>query len=66
MLIINSLMTVLAFGLLAFGYWGTATEAGQRRYDEMAGMIPYASWYLGLALAGFIGLRIAYIIWLNR
>ena len=44
--------SVLAIGLLGFGYWGTATDAGQRRFDEMAGMIPYGAWYLGLLLAG--------------
>ncbi len=35
----------LFFGLLTivfgvFGYWGVFTEAGNRQYDEMAGIIP--------------------------
>ena len=27
--------------LAGFGWWGMNTAAGRRRYDEMAGMIPF-------------------------
>ena len=27
--------------LVAYGWWGVNTVAGRRRYDEMAGMIPF-------------------------
>lgn len=32
---------VAGAGLVGFGWWGVNTAAGQRRYDEMAGMIPF-------------------------
>jgi hypothetical protein len=41
---------VVALALGAFGWWGLSTEAGRRRYDEMAGMIPMAAYYGGWAL----------------
>ena len=34
--------------MTAFGVWGTKTEAGQRKFDEMAGMIPMGSLFLGI------------------
>jgi hypothetical protein len=33
------LLSVVAAGLGAFGYWGY-TSPGRRQYDEMAGIIP--------------------------
>lgn len=32
---------VISVSLGVFGYWGINTAAGRRRFDEMAGMIPY-------------------------
>jgi hypothetical protein len=49
--------------LLAFGWWGTETVAGQHRFDEMAGMIPFGATVLGALLlvaglaVGLIGAR---------
>lgn len=36
---------------LAFGAWGRFSAAGRRQFDEMAGILPFMSWYAGLALA---------------
>ena len=33
---------------VAFGYWGVHTEAGRRRFDEMAGMLPLFSLVAGI------------------
>lgn len=48
-------LLVVGIALAAFGWWGTKTEAGQRSYDEMAGIIPEFSWWIGCGL-GTIGL----------
>jgi len=36
--------------LVAYGWWGVNTVAGRRRYDEMAGMIPFGLGVLGVLL----------------
>jgi hypothetical protein len=33
-----------------FGYWGKFSAAGRQKYDEMAGIIPEVSYYLGIVL----------------
>ena len=51
-------LVALAVPLLAFGWWGMNTAAGQRAYDEMAGMIPFWAGVLGgllLAAAAVLG-----------
>lgn len=35
---------------VVFAWWGTKTKAGQRAFDEMAGMIPWGAGVLGIAL----------------
>jgi len=45
---------------VAFGYWGMFTQAGQRRFDEMDGIIPFASAVFGAVLA--VGGGIAWYI----
>lgn len=45
----------------AFGVWGSTSESGKRRFDEMAGMIPLAS-----VAAGFVLLIAAAVIWWLR
>ena len=49
-----------AIGILAmiFGYWGVNTVAGRRRFDEMAGIIPFS-----IGVAGAVVLLIG-IVWL--
>ena len=54
-----TILVLSGFALSAFGAWGKHSEAGQRKYDEMAGMIPYFAWWLGLlflAVAAMLGL----------
>lgn len=59
------LCLTVATAMFAFGFWGMFTEAGNRRYDEMDGMIPFfvacASSVPGLA---FIALFI--VAWKRR
>jgi len=43
--------TVVAAAALLFGAWGRFSAAGRREFDEMAGILPFFSWYAGLALA---------------
>ncbi|HKJ52732.1 MAG TPA: hypothetical protein VKB27_14595 [Gammaproteobacteria bacterium] len=45
------IVTAAAALALAFGAWGRFTLAGRREFDEMAGMLPFFSWYAGFALA---------------
>lgn len=55
-------LALLAVGLLLFGWWGLCTTPGRRRFDEMAGMIPFFAGSFGaLLLTGALG-----IWWLSR
>lgn len=40
------ILIVISLGMGLFCYWGIYTESGRRRYDEMAGMIPF---FVGIA-----------------
>jgi len=42
---------IAAVPALGFGAWVRFTAAGHREFDEMAGILPFMSWYAGLALA---------------
>lgn len=55
------ILVAAAVACLAFAYWGLATPAGRRAYDEMAGMIPMAA-----ALAGAVFGLAAVAIWIWR
>lgn len=44
------IISILGGLLLAFGSWGRFSEAGKIKFDEMAGMIPYGAYYLGIIL----------------
>ena len=46
---------------LAFAAWGLYTPAGRIRFDEMAGIIPFASGLVGLVLIGAVGVLGAYM-----
>lgn len=49
---ITALIATLGAAMaLCFGAWGRFTAAGRLRFDEMAGILPFASWYAGIALA---------------
>lgn len=41
------IFAVIGLGLTTFGWWGTRTETGRHRFDEMAGVIPQAALALG-------------------
>lgn len=57
-----AILFVLAVACEAFGYWGLNTVDGQHAYDEMAGIVPFAS-----AVAGWILAAIAVLLlWLRR
>lgn len=47
MKIFISITAVLGIAGIIFGYWGVYTEAGNRKYDEMAGIIPMVALWLG-------------------
>jgi hypothetical protein len=51
-------LLVVGVGLATFGWWGAFTAAGRHRYDEMDGIIPMASFYLGCAVG------VGAVIWL--
>ena len=52
-------LLIFAATLAVFGWWGTRTPEGRRRFDEMAGIIPAAAWYASWALA------LVAIVWLT-
>jgi len=54
-------LAVAGAALLAFGWWGVETSAGRQRYDEMDGIIPFATGVLGaiLLLVGTVTASIA-------
>jgi len=51
-------LTVIGVAALAFGAWGRFSKPGQARFDEMAGMIPLVSFYLGAFL-----LLVSVVLW---
>ncbi|HEX8243329.1 MAG TPA: hypothetical protein VF541_07530 [Longimicrobium sp.] len=65
MRVITLLLALSGAALLAFGYWGIYTPAGQRRFDEMAGIIPFWAALLGGFLLCVAAL-LALVGWLRR
>ena len=59
MLLTAIILSVLGIAALCFGAWGRFTESGRSNYDEMAGMIPFFSYYAGIIL-----LLVATVFWL--
>ncbi len=59
-----SISSVLGLALFLFGYWGKHSVAGKKRFDEMAGIIPEFSYWLGIGLLAAGLLTSA--IWLIR
>lgn len=55
-------LAVVGLALIAFGWWGLHTAAGQDVFDEMAGIIPLLTQLLGGVLlvlgVGITGVRI--------
>lgn len=56
-------LAVAGAGLVGFGWWGVNTAAGQRRYDEMAGMIPF---FAGIAGFGLLVIALVLFLLLTR
>lgn len=54
------LLLALGLAMAAFGWWGLYTEAGNRRFDEMAGMIPFSVGCAGglFAVVGLVWLGV--------
>ncbi|HEX6747989.1 MAG TPA: hypothetical protein VF092_11915 [Longimicrobium sp.] len=46
--------------LIGFGWWGLETVSGQRRFDEMSGMIPLGAGFLGAILL-LVGLVVLFL-----
>ncbi|MBL8675573.1 MAG: hypothetical protein JNL07_11840 [Rhodospirillales bacterium] len=55
-------LVAVALALAAFCWWGLFTAAGQRAYDEMAGMIPYFAG-IGAVVALLIAAALLAIRW---
>ena len=56
---VAAILGLCAGGLMVFGVWGMFTDAGGRRYDEMAGMIPF----FALVAGGALSLAAAVVWW---
>ncbi len=50
---------ILSLACEAFAYWGLNTVSGQHAFDEMAGMIPFASGLFGI----FFAMGSAFAFW---
>tara|TARA_R110002096_G_scaffold42893_30_gene115419 strand:+ start:436 stop:633 length:198 start_codon:yes stop_codon:yes gene_type:complete len=50
---------LIGLAAVLFGAWGIHTKMGRSRFDEMAGIIPYSAWYLGIGL-----IALAVVLWI--
>jgi heme/copper-type cytochrome/quinol oxidase subunit 2 len=63
---ILALLTFLAAaGLIAFGWWGTFTEAGDAAYPEMQSYIPFFWGLVGVVMLGVACVLFA-VAWLCK
>jgi hypothetical protein len=60
------IVQILAAGLLGFGWWGSATAAGMRMFDEMAGILPFVAGLLGAFLLVVSSMLSAWLWWHDR
>jgi hypothetical protein len=56
----SKLLLLAGAVLFAFGAWGCWTKAGQRQFDEMAGILPFAALWAG---GGLFTLGVALRLW---
>jgi len=57
---------IVTFGAvlsLAFGYWGRFTQVGRLQFDEMAGILPFMSWYAGIGLTVLAAILWVVLAW---
>ena len=59
-----ALLSLVAAGFGAFGYWGVYTPSGRKRYDEMAGIIPETALLVSFLL--FLIILIIIIVFFSR
>lgn len=59
--VVYGILLVIEVCLLVFYYWGVYTASGRSHFDEMDGIIPWASGLLALTLA-----VIVLVVWLIR
>ncbi len=57
---------LLATGLAVFCWWGLFTVAGQRYFDEMAGMIPMFAGLLAVVAALVVAVLAGVMLWRAR
>jgi hypothetical protein len=58
---IPPLLCVIGILAVIYGYWGLNTVAGRRRFDEMAGIIPF-----GIGVLGALAILAGLIWWIIR
>jgi len=51
----------LAIVLLLFSYWGLFTSSGQKEFDEMDGIIPVFSGFIGVIIYLALLIRFIYL-----
>ena len=56
MKIITTVFLIIGVSSVCFATWGLFTVAGQRHFDEMAGIIPFAAMVLAFVMFGTGGL----------
>jgi len=55
-------ITLTGIACLAFAAWGLYTPAGRTRFDEMDGIYPYLSGFVGW---GLIAAAICMLVWIK-
>lgn len=58
-----TLLAALGLALVLFAWWGIETAAGRRRFDEMAGIIPF---WAGIAGALLLAAALGAWLWRRR
>ena len=62
MRIAAGVLAAAGIALAAFGWWGMYTAAGNRRFDEMDGLIPFFAGCAGLLLLA-VAVIVALLAW---
>lgn len=55
-------LAVIAIGLAVFGWWGVYTTAGNRRFDEMDGLIPLFAGVIAVVVFA-VAMLLAVLAW---